>query len=384
MSLTHLSICSGIGGIDLAAEMAGFETVAVCEIDELCRRVLLLNFPQAIQYSDVKALTAESLWRDGVRRPDLVSAGFPCQPFSVAGKRGSDDDPRHLWPHIRRFLGEAMPRWFLGENVRGLLSVSEGRVFGGILGDLADLGYSVGWGCYGADEAAGAPHRRDRVFIVAFLANDDGEGCRRFAWPEAQGRDSDGSGPCVANPKSRKDLQRFGGEVPAEEGGRGRLNSQPGAGGRSGDEKLEDSLGRRRRRGSHESGEGPGDGLESKGQAARPGSLLGKPSAPERKRGKASKVREISARGGIADGRGGLGPFPPGRTDRDGWLRVIESRCDLAPALTKEEEAELQVLPLAHGVSRRVALKMAGNAVVPWQVLPILQWIAEHERRQTS
>ena len=174
MSLSHFSLFTGIGGIDLAAEQAGFHAVGMCEIDEYCRKVLDKHWPDVPKWRDIFELTGEEIL-DRCGPVALLSGGFPCQPFSEAGKRKGTADERHLWPEYLRIISEVKPRWVLGENVRGLLSIESGSTFGTILSDLAESGYRVGWLCYGAGDV-GAPHKRERVFIVAY---SEGAGNRR-------------------------------------------------------------------------------------------------------------------------------------------------------------------------------------------------------------
>lgn len=164
--LTHLSLCSGIGGIDLAAERAGFITVAQCEIDEYASKVLAKNFKGVPNLHDIRTVTDERIKQLGIGTPTVISAGFPCQPYSLAGKGLGDRDERDLWGEVARVLGEVRPKWFVGENTPGLFARNNQRYFRRILDDLTALGYSVGWGIWGACDV-GAPHRRDRVFIVA-------------------------------------------------------------------------------------------------------------------------------------------------------------------------------------------------------------------------
>lgn len=164
--LTHLSLCSGIGGIDFAAEWAGFVTVAQCEIDEYASKVLAKNFKGVPNLHDIRTVTDERIKQLGIGTPTVISAGFPCQPYSLAGKGLGDRDERDLWGEVARVLGEIRPKWFVGENTPGLFARNNQRYFRRILDDLTALGYSVGWGIWGACDV-GAPHRRDRVFIVA-------------------------------------------------------------------------------------------------------------------------------------------------------------------------------------------------------------------------
>jgi DNA (cytosine-5)-methyltransferase 1 len=164
--MTHGSLFSGIGGFDLAAEWAGWENLFNCEWEEFPRKVLKHHFPNAKQYEDIKDFDAT----DYNGRIDVISGGFPCQPFSVAGKRKGSEDERHLWPQMLRVIGECKPRWVVGENVRGLVNWSDGLVLEACYSDLENLGYSVQSFIIPAC-AAGAPHRRDRVWIVAHSDN---------------------------------------------------------------------------------------------------------------------------------------------------------------------------------------------------------------------
>lgn len=168
MELTHFSLCSGIGGLDLAAEQAGFRTAAQCEIDEYASKVLAKNFKGVPNLHDIRTVTDERLAEFGIdaKQITVVSAGFPCQPYSLAGKGRGDRDSRDLWGEVARVLGEIKPRWFVGENTPGLFARQNQRYFRRVLDDLTALGYSVGWGIWGACDI-GAPHRRERVFIIA-------------------------------------------------------------------------------------------------------------------------------------------------------------------------------------------------------------------------
>jgi DNA (cytosine-5)-methyltransferase 1 len=170
------SLFSGIGGIDLGLQWTGMEIVWQVEIDEWCRRVLARHFPDAVRYGDVREMHWERHHAVNGRRDrrcpnclapvDLICGGFPCQPVSHAGRRLGAEDERWLWPEFMRVIREVRPRWVLVENVPGLLSIDDGRLFGGVLRDLAEGGYDAEWDCIPA-AALGAPHIRDRVFVVA-------------------------------------------------------------------------------------------------------------------------------------------------------------------------------------------------------------------------
>jgi len=151
------SLFTGIGGLDLGLERAGMEIVWQSEIDPHCCRVLSKHWPDAPNLGDV----AQIDWST-VERPDLICGGYPCQPFSIAGRRQGERDPRHLWPHFARALRVLRPRWALLENVPGHLSLG----FGAVLADLAALGYDCEWESLPA-AAFGAPHLRWRLFVVA-------------------------------------------------------------------------------------------------------------------------------------------------------------------------------------------------------------------------
>lgn len=218
--MNHASLFSGIGGFDLAAEWAGWTNVFNCEIDEFCQKVLKYHFPNAIQLTDIKQAKfkrddrgnvyirriitdteilhdrrnagtmgekekksickndgAESyscsengwdekeIWQN-IGPIDIITGGFPCQPFSMAGKRRGTEDDRHLWPEMLRAIREIKPRWIVGENVFGLTNWNGGMVFDEVLSDLENEGYEVQPFIIPA-AGVNAPHRRDRVWIVA-------------------------------------------------------------------------------------------------------------------------------------------------------------------------------------------------------------------------
>jgi DNA (cytosine-5)-methyltransferase 1 len=159
-----LDLFSGIGGFSLGLERTGgFRTVAFCEIDPFCRRVLAKHWPEVPCYDDVRELTAAHLAADGIA-VDVICGGFPCQDISFAGKgAGLAGERSGLWSEIARLSGELRPRYVIVENVAALLS----RGLDKVLGDLAALGYDAEWHCIPAS-AVGAPHQRDRIWIVAY------------------------------------------------------------------------------------------------------------------------------------------------------------------------------------------------------------------------
>lgn len=160
--MRHGSLFSGIGGFDLAARWMGWDNVFHVEWNPWCRKVLEHHFPNSESFTDVKQFDG-SAWRG---RVDIISGGFPCQPYSAAGKRLGKDDERHLWPEMLRIIREVAPTYVVGENVRGLTNWNGGVVFEEVCADLEAAGYEVWTGILPA-AGVGAPHRRDRVWFVA-------------------------------------------------------------------------------------------------------------------------------------------------------------------------------------------------------------------------
>ena len=243
--MRHASLFSGIGGPEVAAAMLGWENLFHCEINPFGRKVLEYWFPDSVSYEDITK-TSFKEWRGKV---DVLSGGFPCQPFSYAGKRGGAEDARYLWPEMLRAIDEIRPAWVVGENVAGLSTMVEGwlptEVGRGaalfeegdfrhdwiveqtftierIARDLEGLGYSVQPVLVPA-AACGAPHRRDRIFILASIADTADAGAK------AQRKRED----ALPGAGVTADAKRDGLQYDLERGGEGGLLEEESAGGKS-------------------------------------------------------------------------------------------------------------------------------------------------------
>ena len=189
--MTHGSLFSGIGGFDLAAEWMGWENVFHCEWNEFGQKVLNYYWPNAKSYTDITK-TDFSIHRGSI---DILTGGFPCQPYSMAGKRKGKEDNRHLWPEMLRAIKEIQPSWVVGENVHGLINWSGGLVFHEVQTDLEAAGYEVFPYVLPAC-AVNAPHRRDRIWFIAHRNIEQRE------WEERgfQSESFDGSKKITPNP----------------------------------------------------------------------------------------------------------------------------------------------------------------------------------------
>ena len=211
--MIHGSLFSGIGGFDLAAQWMGWENAFHCEIAEFPRKVLHHYWPNAVSYENIKE-TDFTQWRGKV---DVISGGFPCQPYSLAGKRLGKEDDRHLWPEMLRCVREIKPRWVVGENVFGIVNWNGGLVFDEVQADLEAEGYEVQAFVLPAC-AVNAPHRRDRVWFVAYCNAEQ----RKWEKGRFQSKFIDG-GKITPNATSNR-RQRTGEAFEVEEG----LQQRPG------------------------------------------------------------------------------------------------------------------------------------------------------------
>lgn len=257
MTLRVLDLFSGIGGFSLGLERAGMRTVAFCEIDPYCRRVLAKHWPGVPIHEDIRALDGRAV------AADVVCGGFPCQPFSHAGKRRGAADDRHLWPEMRRVIAEVRPAWVVGENVVGII----GMELDTVLSDLEALGYACRTFVVPA-AAVDAPHLRRRVWVVARDANGNGESTlsehAKASWVSR-----DVSYAVGIRPDSRAASADGGEHVPDELG--------LGASGEEGRENVESGIG-----GGGDVGDAVRQGLQGSGpqSVGANGQQSGRPTAP--------------------------------------------------------------------------------------------------------
>ena len=340
-----LDLFSGIGGFSLGLERAGMRTVAFCEIDPFCRAVLAQHWPEVPIHDDVRTLTGDALRARGIA-VDVICGGFPCQDLSFAGKRAGLEGARSgLWGEYARLIGELRPRFVVVENVPGLLSLGMGTV----LGDLAALGYDATWDCIPA-AAVGAPHRRDRVWIVANAAS------ARLVHSENSGaaREDTATGDRDARTGERHvKFERVGSDV--ADAGRERHEPHGGAGELAGACGSPQGEGRQWQRRGDATDSG-GTALADTDGASRASAKLPDTGArreavatgPKKPRGCSAAFQDTHERGRARE----LGPASTGKADAafgpDWWL------------------SEPDVGRVADGVPARVdRLRSLGNAVVP-------------------
>ena len=401
--LTHLSLFSGIGGLDLATEWAGIETVGQCEWAEYPTKVLEKHWPDVPRWKDIRTLTGESFYeRTGKRTVDIISGGFPCQPFSVAGKQRGKEDDRYLWPEMVRVIKELRPTWVVGENVAGIVRMA----LPDILSELETCGYRTRTFLIPAC-AIGARHRRYRVAIVGYSEHNGSSSTEITRSNQKTGRgqqerkkeagESAGTGESrnhedLANSHTERELQSPGSEqdirngvgigrktlADAESQFEGRLPvrkepKKPGSIGSREDVQHADSAGCKEQ---YVTAEPDKEGFTGWGCDAenvcnatsqrlsnRTEESMGGQRTQEQESERSMRRTVESVLGGMVDG------FPAGM---DGDLDFI---------INHYWDEEPDIPRIATGIEHRVdRLKCLGNAVVPQQFYPIFKAIAEVEK----
>ncbi len=358
--LTHLSLFSGIGGLDIAAEWAGFKTVGQCEWADYPTKILEKHWPDVPRWRDIRTLTKEDFHgRTGMGTVDLVSGGFPCQPFSLAGKRKGRDDDRYLWPEMLRVIEELRPRWVIGENVAGIVNMALDTV----LSDLESIGYSCQTFIIPAC-AIDAPHRRDRCAIVGCYANSFN---KLPVGKIREGEDANAGGVCENVP----DPNSFNGGTQRTE----RKGQSWETGVAYGGDYVCNPAGQRLPDGASEALGEPG--TEPKLERSGCGNDVPNPDNGGRAM---RRERELSA----VESPGSGGGDNRGRTPEHGTgeRRAVKPGLGgMADGLPHWLDEPLNVPRIARGIKNRVdRLKCLGNAVVPQQFYPIFQAIAEIEK----
>ena len=367
--LFGLSLCSGAGGLDLGLHLAcpRYRAVGHVERDAYAAAILVARMEDAALdpapvWDDVATFDGGS-WRGAV---DIVTAGYPCQPFSVAGKRRGAEDPRHLWPHVARIIGEVEPPFVFLENVAHHLRLGFPEVAAGLVG----MGYRLAAGLFTAAEVR-APHKRERLFILAIREGDELADPARLLWDPVEWREPDGNDAAMAHASRQRQRE------PADEAdtlaGSGPARDELGDDGSP----MADAADRqfpqpgwrtegREGSGPHGAGLAYADGERwlqaERGQPTDSGLDPCQPDVDD-----ADGARSQGWGHDIGEYAGERPAWPPGPCDADGWERYLRAAPDLEPAVRRGADG------LAHRVDR---LRLCGNGVVPLVAAHALRTLA--------
>ena len=367
--LYGLSLCSGAGGIDLGLTLAlpGYRTVGHVERETYAAALLVARMEDtalddALVWDDVATFDGRP-WRGAV---DILSAGYPCQPFSLAGKRLGSEDPRHLWPHVARIIGEVEPSFVFLENVAHHLRLGFPEVAAGLVG----MGYRLAAGLFTAAEV-GAPHRRERLFILAHRDCDALADPARLLWHPLQWREPDGDVADVADTTGER--QREPAIKTNTLASSGAARDEPCDDGCD----VADATGRQLsqqgwrpegRKGPGVNGTGLADADGKRWLQAERGQTEGRRFEPCDPDVDDANSAGLQGRGRQScDHEGERAAWPPGPCDTDSWQRYLRCAPDLEPAVRRGADG------LAHRVDR---LRVCGNGVVPLVAAHALRTLA--------
>lgn len=417
--MKQLDLFAGVGGISLAAEWAGIETVAFCEKEPFAQDILRRRFPGRPIYNDVFDLTKEALENDNIHEVDIVAGGFPCQPFSYAGKRTGTTDDRYLWPEMCRIISEVRPSWVFAENVDGLVSMAQSdgepiledetticteteMVLETIRKDLEAIGYKsipvIIPAC-----SIGASHRRYRIFILGYTERG---GCCRKSWggtgQESSNRYIKSEEGIVANTSGKQNRRRKQYRIQPDIGASSQTVADSSGGGcteaREHSERSTEritgcgsvahtniyyprglSFGKRQ--------EDSRTTISSEDVVNTTGQRLSEPTRLSSRKTTSTRPQYRSVLGIRETRRGttesGMGRGPYELSDwLDGWgMNPLDALINFImaypqPALMGQEQYSWEPPRVATGVKNRTArLKALGNAVDPLQAFPVLYGI---------
>jgi DNA (cytosine-5)-methyltransferase 1 len=391
--MKHGSLFSGIGGFDLAAEWMGWENVFHCEWNKFGQQVLKYYWPKAISYEDITK-TDFTIHRG---RIDILTGGFPCQPYSSAGKRLGKEDERHLWPQMLRAIREIQPRWVVGENVLGLVNWSGGLVFHEVQTDLEAEGYEVQPYVLPA-VSVNAPHRRDRVWFVAHsksarTRNDIG-GLRSVSERCDTWQENELPTPHTNHPRtdigmrdqrewSQSDNQREGQPFSQyrQDGSYGDVTNSNlhGCNERNGNDEVNTSEGRVNALGDIDEGNGNGDAADTCSSRLQTDNTMRKPERQvnsSRINGKDDAAdtenirREDALENGELEGR---------RFRQSNQRNAWDSFPSVSPICTGDDGISDRLDSITFSKWRNESIKAGGNAIVPQVVLQIFKTIEQYE-----
>ena len=342
--LFGLSLCSGAGGLDLGLAIAipGYRAVGHVERETYAAATLVArmedaSLDRAVVWDDVGTFDGRP-WRGAV---DIVTAGYPCQPFSVAGKRRGADDPRHLWPHVARIIGDVEPPFVFLENVAHHLRLGFPEVASGLVG----MGYKLAAGLFTAAEV-GAPHKRERLFILAIREGDELADPARLLWHPVEWREPDGTAAPLADAEGQCERE------PADEAdalaGSGPAWDEPGDDGRDVADAADRQLSQPGRRAEGRKGSGPyGAGLADADGERR---LQAERWQPQDSRSDpcggdvddADGPRSQGWRDELGEHTGERSAWPPGPGDPDGWERYLRCALELGETTLLREHVVIE------------------------------------------